>query len=138
MRKAKKAYLSQMSSSNKNFNHLQLSSTDVVNFGNSASQLPEEFLYTEKKVLGLLRELNVKKSSESDNTSALMFKKTAVSIAPSIVKLFSQTISSGTFPCAWKTARIVMVIVRTLLIMAYTKACGCQAPDLNPSKNLTV
>ena len=38
-----------------------------------------------------------------------MLKKTAVSIAPNIAKLFNQTISSGTFPYAWKTARIVPI-----------------------------
>ena len=39
-----------------------------------------------------------------------MLKSTAASIAPSIVKLFNLSISTGTFPTDWKCARITPIL----------------------------
>ena len=91
----------------KNFNY-SLSHSTVDPFS-VPSEIPDDFLCTEDKVFEYLCSLDTKKSSGSDNISALMLKRCAVVIAPSIARLFNKSISTGTFPSAWKFARIVPI-----------------------------
>ena len=70
---------------------------------------PEELFCTEESITELLTNLDVTKSTGCDVISAKMFKSTATSIAPSLATLFNMSISRGTFPSEWKTARIVPI-----------------------------
>ena len=58
---------------------------------------------------GLIDLLDASKSTGTDDISARMFKSTAYSIAPSLAKLFNSSLSTGTFPSEWKTARVVPI-----------------------------
>ena len=83
-------------------------------FPNNVTYDLEDLLCTEEEVLHLLQGLNVEKANGSDNISSRMLKETARSIAPSIAKLFNQSITSGKFPNLWKRARVVTLVPTTL------------------------
>ena len=70
---------------------------------------PQALLCTEDKVLELLLSLDITKSTGPDDISARMLKGTATSIAPSLTHLLNLSLISGTFPDAWKLARVVPV-----------------------------
>ena len=72
-------------------------------------EFPEEFLCTEDSVADLLINLDPTKSTGVDNISTRMLKACAYGIAPSLTKLFNLSLTSGTFPNEWKTARIVPI-----------------------------
>ena len=44
-----------------------------------------------------------------DGVSAYMLRQTALSIAPCLTKLFSLSVSTGSFPSEWKCARITPI-----------------------------
>lgn len=73
------------------------------------SEFPEEYICTEEQILELLHSLDTKKSTGADSVSALMHKRCAGVIVPSITRLFNLSISSGTFLTAWKFAKIVPI-----------------------------
>ena len=93
----------------KNFNYSSPHSTADGDFIFDSIECSDAFLRTEDKIFEYLCSLDVKKSSGSDNISALMLKRCAVAIAPCITRLFNKSISTGTFPSAWKFARIVPI-----------------------------
>ena len=70
---------------------------------------PEELLCDDVEVLDLISSLNVAKSTGPDGISAKMLKATAASIAPSLTRLFNLSLATGSFPEAWKMARIVPI-----------------------------
>lgn len=57
----------------------------------------------------LLQSIDVSKSSGPDKISGRMLKATAHSIAPSITKLFNQSIKLGCVPQTWKMSNIVPI-----------------------------
>ena len=73
------------------------------------SSCPESFLIAEEYVATVLLNLDVSKSTGVDGISAKMLKQTALSIAPSLTKLFNLSITTGCFPEDWKIARIVPI-----------------------------
>ena len=58
---------------------------------------PEELLCTESEVYDLLASLDVSKASGQDGISARMLKHTALSITPSITKLFNLSLQSAIY-----------------------------------------
>lgn len=88
-----------------------LSESDYSNFcstidGNSC---PDDFLCSEDYVFHLIHSLNVDKSSGPDGISVRMLKYTALSITPSVTRLFNLSIKTGLIPSIWKTAAIVPI-----------------------------
>ena len=75
----------------------------------SPSECPESIQCTEDEVTDLLNSLNPAKSTGLDGVSAIMLKSTALSIAPSLTKLFNLSIATGCFPTEWKQARITPI-----------------------------
>ena len=69
---------------------------------------PESILIAEEYVATALLKLDVSKSTGIDSVSARMLKSTALSIAPSLTKLFNLSIIAGC-PDDWKVARIVPI-----------------------------
>jgi hypothetical protein len=53
--------------------------------------------------------LDKNKSSGPDGISAKMLKSVAHSIAPSVSRLFNQSIMTGCFPALWKVSNIVPI-----------------------------
>ena len=70
---------------------------------------PASILCSEEEILDLLCSLDGNKSTGLDEISAVMLKQTAVSIAPSLTKLFNLSIATGSFPSDWKCARITPI-----------------------------
>ena len=70
---------------------------------------PETIQITEEYVATALLKLDVSKSTGIDGVSAKMLKHTAISIAPSLTKLFNLSITTGCCPDDWKVARIVPI-----------------------------
>ena len=70
------------------------------------SDCPASILCTEEFVREMLYSLNPAKSIGLDGVFAFMLKSTATVIAPSLTKLFNPSVSTGSFPSAWKNARI--------------------------------
>ena len=64
---------------------------------------------TADKVLFLITSLDSSKANGPDGISAQMLKGTALSIAPSLAKLFNISISQGHFPACWKTSSVVPI-----------------------------
>ena len=58
---------------------------------------PASILCTEEQVTELLRSLETTKSTGLDGVSALMFRQTAFSIAPSLTKLLNLSITTSSF-----------------------------------------
>ena len=77
--------------------------------GQPPDECPDELLCTESEILKFLKAINISKASGPDNISGRMLKSTAISIAPSITKIFNQSISTGTFPHAWKQSNVVPI-----------------------------
>ena len=73
------------------------------------SSCPKSFLIAEEYVATVLLNLDVSKSTGVDGISAKMLKQTALSIAPSLTKLFNLSITTGCFPEDWKIVRIVPI-----------------------------
>ena len=63
----------------------------------------------EEEVLSILRKLNTHKATGVDGITASLLKTTATAIAPSITKLFNDSISSGQIPADWKKANVTPV-----------------------------
>ena len=57
----------------------------------------------------MLAMLNTSKSCGPDDTSEMMLKSTATSIAPSLAKLFNTSLAWEILPTEWKLARVVPV-----------------------------
>ena len=74
------------------------------------SDCPASILCIEEFVREMLYSMNPAKSTGLDGVSAFMLKSTATVIAPSLTKLFNLSISSGSFPSAWKNARITPIL----------------------------
>ena len=66
------------------------------------NDFPPEFLCTEENICELLESLDVSKSNGPDGISTRMLKYTAASIAPSIARLFNQSLLSCRVPSEWK------------------------------------
>ena len=64
---------------------------------------------TPDEVFHLIIALDTNKASGPDNISAFILKATAESIAEPLAKLFTLSLSKGTFPKLWKTAGIVPI-----------------------------
>ena len=69
----------------------------------------ENVVVFEQYVATALLTLDVSKSTGIDGISARMLKATALSIAPSLTKLFNLSTTSGSLPDSWKVARIVPI-----------------------------
>ncbi len=82
---------------------------ELINFQLDSTNMPAELLCSDEETLSYLRALDVKKSSGADGISALMLKRTAYAIAPSLKTLFNLSISTGKFPTDWKFARVVPI-----------------------------
>ena len=74
-----------------------------------ATTCPDALLCSEEYVYNLICSLNVDKSSGPDGISVRMLKYMALSIVPSITRLFNLSIKSGTVPSIWKTAAVVPI-----------------------------
>ena len=93
-----------------NHSHPPLSAADYDNLIHpNPDECPSQYLITEDKVLELLLSLDTTKSNGPDGISTTMLKATAASIAHGITKLMNQSISSGKFPSAWKSASVVPI-----------------------------
>ena len=57
----------------------------------------------------MLVNLDISKSSGTDGISARMLKSSALSIAPSLTKLFNLSLTTGVLPSEWKLARVVPI-----------------------------
>ena len=73
--------------------------------------IPVQMTILNHEVLEFLLSLDTTKSNGPDGISATMLKANATSIAPGITKLMNQlqSISSGMFPSAWKSASVVPI-----------------------------
>ena len=60
-------------------------------------------------MLKLLASLDSSKATGPDKISALMLKKTATSIAPSVTSLFNQSLKEGRVPLEWKLSHVVPI-----------------------------
>ncbi len=70
---------------------------------------PQDLLCSVSELEMLLGKLNVNKSSGVDGISPKMLKATAMTIAPTLCKLFNASIRNGEFPVPWKLARVVPI-----------------------------
>ena len=70
---------------------------------------PEELLCEESTICDMLESLDISKSNGPDGVSLRMLKNTAASIAPSVTKLFNQSIKSGRIPSKWKSSYVVPI-----------------------------
>ena len=77
--------------------------------GQLPAERPDELLCTESEILNFLTAINISKDSGPDNIPGRMLKSTAISIAPSITKIFNQSKTTGTFPHAWKQSNVVPI-----------------------------
>ena len=77
--------------------------------GQLPAERPDELLCTESEILNFLTAINISKASGPDNIPGRMLKSTAISIAPSITKIFNQSKTTGTFPHAWKQSNVVPI-----------------------------
>ena len=69
----------------------------------------EDLLCSVEEVQWFLEALDTTKANGPDGISAWMLKETALSIAPSVTKLFNLSIQSGCFPVLWKMSNVVPV-----------------------------
>ena len=69
----------------------------------------ENLLCSVEEVQWFLETLDTTKANGPDGISAWMLKETALSIAPSVTKLFNLSIQSGCFPVLWKMSNVVPV-----------------------------
>ena len=74
----------------------------------ASTSCSESILIAEEYVASALQNVDVSKSTGIDDVSARMLKHTALSIAPSLTKLFNLSIIAGC-PDNWKIARIVPI-----------------------------
>ena len=72
-------------------------------------ECPQDILCTEEKVFCMLNFLNTTKANGPDGISARMFKNTAPSITPFLMKLLNLSIQSSRFPEAWKLSSVVPI-----------------------------
>lgn len=86
-----------------------LSNQEKLSLRQPAEECPEELLFTESEVLHLLQTIDVSKATGPDNVSGRMLKATAANIAPSITKIFNQSIKTGEFPQTWKRSNVAPV-----------------------------
>ncbi len=98
-----------MNSSTKTLITILAGNPGNMGYGLGLSDIPQYCLCSEEKLLPLLNALDVKKSTGADGISALMLKKTAYSIVPSLSKVFNLSIRSGKVPRDWKFARVVPI-----------------------------
>jgi len=89
--------------------HPQLSKLDLNKFHVDPDQCPVDLLCDVDEFVELSSSLDIAKASGPDNTSALMLKATACSIAPSVTKLFNICIRSRTLPSMWKCTNMVPI-----------------------------
>ena len=68
-----------------------------------------------KKIMQLLRNLQVEKASGPDHISAYMLKHTAAGTAPSVTQLFNYSIQIGKLPRQWKISMVVPIAKSTNL-----------------------
>ena len=85
-----------------------LTSHDCLGF-TTPDECPESVLCSEEEVAQLLQSIDVSKSNGPDKISGRMLKATALSIAPSITKLFNLSIKLGCVPQTWKLSNVVPV-----------------------------
>jgi len=88
------------------FNEKQppLSTSDLLQL--DPNECPVSILCTEEETYELLSNTDTTKANGHDDISALMLKRTALSIAPIVTELFNISISHGVLPQDWKTARV--------------------------------
>ena len=86
-----------------------LSDNDCDQLRSSCDVCPDELLCDESAICGMLESLDVSKSNGPDGVSSRMLKSTAAHIAPSITKLFNQSIKSGRIPSEWKSSFVVPI-----------------------------
>ena len=70
---------------------------------------PPELLCTNAEVYDLIVGLDPSKSTGADGISAKMLRGTVDAVVPSLTRLFNLSLTTGSFPEAWKLARIVPV-----------------------------
>ena len=73
------------------------------------STCPEDLLCTTEEVVSYIQALDANKASGPDGISTRMLKNTALSIAPSLAKLFNITFQLGRFPTCWKISSVVPI-----------------------------
>ena len=81
-----------------------LTSADLPSTDPSVSV--DNILCSEDQVYELLTSIDTTIANGHDNISAIMLKKTALSITPAVTKLFNVSLTSGELPSEWKTARV--------------------------------
>ena len=80
------------------------------------SNFPEILKCSTEFVADMLVTLNTSKSSGPDGISSRMLKSSAYSIAPSITRLFDNSLAEGKFPIDWKLARVVPLQTRRKIL----------------------
>ena len=88
--------------------HMPLGESDYKSI-TCTENIPEELLCDEDFVLKLLASLDSNKATGPDKISAIMLKKTATSIAPSVTSLFNQSLKDGHVPLEWKLSHVVPI-----------------------------
>ena len=99
-----------------------LNSTFISHFNNkqpplTSADLPltdpngtvDNILCSEDQVYELLTSIDTTTANGHDDISAIMLKKTALSITPAVTKLFNVSLTSGELPSEWKTARVTPI-----------------------------
>ena len=93
-----------------NFNHAKhLSAVVKSRYTTDPENCPTNFVCTDHMVHELIVNLDICKSSGTDDVSARMLKATADITTPTLTRLFNMSIRTGLFPDCWKTARIVPI-----------------------------
>ena len=67
----------------------------------------DTIIISENDVLGILKSLDVSKSTGPDNISPRMLRETAQSITPSLTRLFNLSLNNCHFPSGWKKANVL-------------------------------
>ena len=95
-------------------------------------QAKSEFTFhplEEDDILAALKGLNVHKSTGVDGVSARLLRMVAEAIAPSMAKMFNQSLAGGEIPEEWKRANVTPVPKCTV---------ACQPSDFRPISVLPV
>ena len=85
---------------------IHIEHTNTESTYSTAVQLSEICL-SESEVVEVLKGIDPNKACSSDNIPGLILVKTADAIAPSLCRLFNQSLSEGCVPLIWKRANIV-------------------------------
>ena len=85
------------------------SQADVPNVTDECQSSLSSIQTTPDEVYELLKCIDPSKSTGPDNVNPRLLKETALSIAPSLSKLFNISLNRGEFPSNWKRANVIPI-----------------------------